>query len=123
MKYTFKESQEPDRWPIDFKVLDEDGNEVAQVWGNNRYDFEIDCNHSEVDFGDEDIMGECAICGAFCKWHNETDVVNEGYDSDGQYYAQEGKVPVIDEWDFDFKQFDSDCVITEYMKTLKECKK
>lgn len=86
-----RESDNPDRKPIDFSVEDENDN-VAWVWGNTPDDIEIECDHAEVTYGDDDEEGECVICGARCEWHYEDD---SGSVED---YHWEGKEKVPHHW-------------------------
>lgn len=64
-------SDDPDREVIDFSIDDGKDN-VAWVWGSEPFnDIQIECNHPEVEYGDDDERGECKICGATCDWHWE----------------------------------------------------
>ena len=62
---------DPEYVPIDFEVLDKDNEGVAWVWGDDRKNVEVECNHPEIIFGDDDETGVCPICGADCQWHYE----------------------------------------------------
>lgn len=93
---TIYESEAPDRLPVDFSI-DDGCDNVAWAWGDAD-DYEVECDHAVVDYGDDDERGECLVCGATCDWHYEKDVVNEGHDEDGNYYCQEGEERVPHEW-------------------------
>ena len=94
---TIYESEAPDREVIDFSVYDSDlDDSVAWVWGA-KDDYEVECNHN-IEYGDDDERGYCVICGKECDWHYENEVVNEGEDSDGNYYCQTADVRVPHEW-------------------------
>lgn len=102
-----RESDAPDREPIDFTVGDADDN-VAWVWGSGdvvavddkeyNYDYEVECNHPAVEYGDDDEQGRCEVCGQTCYWHYEKDIVDEGHDEQGNYTCQVARVRVPDEW-------------------------
>ena len=114
-------SSDPDDYePIDFSIEDGEDN-VAWVWGSEPFnDVQIECNHPYecVDFGnDENECGECQICGAQCDWHWVYDVVDEGHDMDGRYYAKEGEVREITEWYYPKKIGGS---VGESLKELQE---
>lgn len=104
---TIYESEAPDRLAIDFSIDDGDDN-IAWAWGdgeivvvdNQEYtpDYEVECDHAIVEYGDDDERGECIVCGATCDWHYEKEVVNEGHDEDGNYYCQTGEERVPHEW-------------------------
>ena len=70
LDYKVLESESPDREPIDFSVLDGRDN-VAWVWGKESDDLEWECDHPEVEYGDDDEQGCCVLCGAMCDWHYE----------------------------------------------------
>lgn len=94
---TIYESDAPDRKPVDFSVYSSyDGDNMAWVWGDAD-DYEVECNH-EVEWGDDDELGYCVVCGKECSWHWENQVVNEGKDEDGNYYCQTAGVREIDDW-------------------------
>lgn len=65
-----RESDNPERLPIDFSIEDDDDN-ICWVWGKNVDDVEVECNHPYqcIDWGDDDECGECELCGAQCEWH------------------------------------------------------
>lgn len=70
-EYKVRESDNPDREPIDFMV--EDGGEnVAWVWGKTPQDIGWECDHPTVEFDDDETVGECVLCGATCDWHWNT---------------------------------------------------
>lgn len=66
-------SEAEDREPIDFEIRDDKSDElIATVWGSNPFnDVQIDCNHDIYAIEDEELQGECLICGANCDWHYE----------------------------------------------------
>lgn len=89
------------------KFADEVNEYLANKYGmlNEGWGYEIkldgilwECDHEDIEFGEDDERGECKVCGATCDWHWETDVVNEGHDDDGNYTCQTAKVRVPDEW-------------------------
>lgn len=68
----FRESDDPDRYPIDFTIEDGEDN-VAWIFGS-KFLVSVECDHVvEPIFGDEDERGECPLCGALCDWHYELD--------------------------------------------------
>lgn len=104
---TIFESEADDREVVDFSVYsDELEDNVAWAWGeiiatdNKEYipDYEVECSH-QVEWGDDDEMGYCVVCGQACRWHWEKDVVDEGHDEDGNYTCKTGEVRVIDQWE------------------------
>lgn len=113
-------SDDPDDYePIDFSIEDGEDN-VAWVWGSDPWnDVQIECNHPEecVEFGDDDEQGECALCGATCDWGWVTDVVDEGHDEDGAYFARTGEVRQIGEWHHPKK---IGGIVGRYLKHLQE---
>lgn len=56
------------REPIDLSIEDGEDN-VAWLWGANPHDVEWECNHPIVDYEDDEVQGECVVCGSFCDWH------------------------------------------------------
>lgn len=71
---TVRESDAPDRTPIDFSI--EDGNDnVCWVWGDTPEDLEIECDHPDncVEYCDDETVGECLLCGKTCDWHWQPD--------------------------------------------------
>ena len=112
-------SDDPDDYePIDFSISDETDN-VAWVWGSEPFsDVQVECDHPEIsiEWGDDDECGECPLCGAQCNWHWAKDVVNEGHDCDGNYYAYSGDVREIDEW----HKTKNKGLIGKYLKHLQE---
>lgn len=112
-------SDSPEREPIDFSIENDEDN-VVWVWGSEPFsDVQIECNHPEecVQFGDDDEQGECAICGAKCDWQWTDDVVDEGHDEDGAYFAHVGEVRQITEWYYP-KKFGG--IVGKYLKHLQE---
>lgn len=65
-----------------------------------KYDVSWICSHDEnfVEWGDDDERGKCLICGSECDWSWVKDVVDEGHDGEGNYYAKEGQVREIGGW-------------------------
>ena len=74
--------------PIDFTVRDDDYDPVAYVWGETVNDFNIDCHHPDIVYGDDDEVGVCPVCGKVCYWKWEDD--GEGH-----------RVHVVYEWEED----------------------
>lgn len=73
-------SEAEDREPIDFAIEDNNDN-VCWVWGSEPWkDVQVECDHPYqcIDWGDDDEMGECELCGAQCHWHWEYDY-DDGY--------------------------------------------
>ena len=67
-------SEADDREPIDFEIRDDHDELYATVWGSNPLnDVDIDCDHCEPIYDDDETVGECPICGATCDWHYEND--------------------------------------------------
>lgn len=64
-----RESDAPDRLPIDFTIEDGDDN-VAWVWGD-KDDYEVECNHPSIEYEDDETQGYCPVCGEYCDWHRE----------------------------------------------------
>lgn len=68
----FRESDDPNRCPIDFTIEDEEDN-VAWIYGD-KFLTAVECDHVvEPIFWDDGERGECPICGALCDWHYEPD--------------------------------------------------
>lgn len=86
-----RESDNPDRMPIDFTIEDDTDN-VCWVWGNDKDNLQIECDHAQIAYGDVDEQGVCAVCGARCDWHWEED------NGDVEDYHWEGKVRVPHQW-------------------------
>ena len=107
--------------PIDFTIKDGTGETCCDVWGSNPFnDVQVECTHPYecVDFSnDENECGECQICGAQCDWHWVYDVVDEGHDMDGKYYAKEGEVREITDWYFPKK---IGGIVGDYLKDLQK---
>lgn len=62
----------PDTCPIDFEVRSKRSDELlATVWGDEKDDLEVDCEHPEdyIEYDDDETVGECLLCGATCDWH------------------------------------------------------
>lgn len=73
------QSKNDDRSPIDFALQDKDTDkEYATVWGASPNDVEYECNHPEVEYDDDETVGECVICGSTCDWHYEASA-DDGY--------------------------------------------
>lgn len=83
-EYKVRESDNPDRQPIDFSIDDGKDN-VCWVWGATPQDVEWECDHPTVEFDDDETVGECVLCGATCDWHWNT------YGDAG--YTQKEQVP------------------------------
>lgn len=69
-------SEADDREPIDFSISDGEDN-VCWVWGSEPWkDVQIECDHPYgcVEYDDDETVGECALCGATCDWHYETNL-------------------------------------------------
>ena len=110
-----RESDDPDRQPVDFTVEDRHDN-VAWVWGNNpQDDVQCECTHPTdhgcIEFGDDDEQGTCILCGAKCDWHYETDEGNV------EEYYWKGKSRCVDEWYYSKK---IGGIIGEYLKELQD---
>lgn len=84
VKYSMKD----DRYPIDFKIVEEDGTYCAEVWGDDPHYVNVECEHPRLEFSDDECVGECPVCGQTCFWHWETT-------SDGNCIMKER---VVDEW-------------------------
>lgn len=77
-----RESDSPERLPIDFSIEDSEDN-VCWAWGDwKSYEVECDHPHQCIDWGDDDECGVCKLCGAECNWH-------WGYNYDDGYKAAE----------------------------------
>ena len=102
-------SEAEDREPIDFEIRDDKTDElIATVWGSEPFnDVQIDCNHDIYAIDDDDLQGECLICGASCDWHYQTS-------ADDGYVIKE-RIP--HEWYFPKK---IGGLVGEYLKELKE---
>lgn len=102
LKLRIEHSEAEDREPIDFDVRDTETDErYATVWGSNpTNDIQCDCEHPEhlVEFGDDDERGECLLCGATCDWGWKKEIVDEGYDCNGEYYGTLAEVREIGQW-------------------------
>ena len=53
----------------------------------------LDCNHENIEWGEDDEMGVCLDCGGRCHWHWEEDAGNV------EEYYWNGKERVIDSWE------------------------
>lgn len=53
----------------------------------------MSCEHTDIEWGDDDERGVCRDCGAQCDWRYEKDVVDNYPD-----YIKEIKVRVPYEW-------------------------
>lgn len=91
VRHVERSRDDDDYEPIDF-AIDDGVDNVAWVWGSHpTNDIQIECNHPEgcIEFGDDDELGECKLCGARCVWHYVPDEGNvEGY-----YWHNEMRVP------------------------------
>lgn len=71
-----RESDNPERSPIDFTIEDGEDN-VAWVWGEwNGY--EVECTHPNIEYEDDETQGYCPICGEYCDWHYDISA-DDGY--------------------------------------------
>lgn len=84
MGLSYRESDSPQREKIDFTIYDGEDN-VAWVWGNSKNDLDWECSHPQVEYEDDESVGECVLCGSYCDWHEET------YGDDG--YIAKDRVP------------------------------
>lgn len=95
-KLRVEHSEAEDREPIDFDIRDGGTDErYATVWGSNPFnDIEADCEHPAhmIEYGDDDEVGTCLLCGNTCSWHWETDEGNVG----DSYWSGQYREP--DEW-------------------------
>lgn len=101
-----RHSESEDREPIDFSIEDDQDN-VCWVWGSEPFkDVQVECDHPYqcIDWGDDDEMGECELCGAQCYWHWESD--GEG-----------GQERVIHGWEHPDKPFG---IVGRYLKDLQK---
>ena len=64
----YRESDNPERQRVDFIIEDGEDN-VAFVWGDRFDDVEFECNHPTVEYEDDEMQGECPLCGCWCDWH------------------------------------------------------
>ena len=111
---TIYESEAPDRERIDFSVYDSDrGDNVAWVWGD-KDDYEVECNHPNIEYEDDETQGYCPICGKYCDWHREVAdeegnterVPHEWHEGDGgiikeyikENYGQQSKTDNANHW-------------------------
>ena len=53
----------------------------------------MDCEHIDIEWGDDDERGVCRDCGAQCDWHYEKEVVDNYPDR-----IEEFEVRVPHEW-------------------------
>lgn len=105
-----RESDSEDREPIDFAIEDDNDN-VCWVWGSEPWtDIQVECDHPYqcIDWGDDDEMGECELCGAQCHWHWE-------YNYDNGYKAGER---VIHGWERPDKKIGG--LVGKYIKHLQK---
>lgn len=54
---------------------------------------DLDCEHVDIEYGDDDERGVCKDCGATCDWHWEKEVFDNYPD-----YIKEVDVRVPHEW-------------------------
>lgn len=105
-----RESDSIDRDNIDFSIEDKEDN-VAWAWGDTFDDVEWECNHAYVDYDENELVGECVLCGATCDCHREADTGNvEDY-----YWSGQRLVP--HEW---YAPTKVGGLISEYIEELKE---
>lgn len=107
---TIRESDSPDRKPVDFTI--EDGNDnVCWVWGDTPDNVKIECDHAVIDYGDDDdLRGRCLVCGAACDWHWEDD------SGDVEDYHWEGKERVPHYW---HEPINNRGIVKMYLRRLK----
>lgn len=88
---TILESEAPDREEVDFFVCwSQCDDNVAWAWGD-KDDYEVECNHPNIEYEDDETQGYCPICGKYCDWHREVAdeeghterVPHEWYEGDG----------------------------------------
>ena len=112
-KFFMRESDSPDREPIDFSI--EDGHDnVAWVWGSEPFhDIQVECNHPGefVQFDDDEPVGWCDLCGASCDCHYELDTGNV------EDYYWSGRRLVPHSWTMPDKPGG---IIGKYIKKLQE---
>lgn len=87
---TLRESDSPDREPVDFAIEDGDDN-VAYVWGVKPDDVDWECNHPYqcIEFGDDrDEQGECLLCGSWCDFHYSPDDEGHGVPEPHEWYPR-----------------------------------
>lgn len=89
----------PDRNLVDFSIDDGEDN-VAWVWGSDYDDVDFECNHPDgcIEYDDDETVGECLLCGSYCDWHYENEVVDEGHDEDGKYICTTADVRHPHNW-------------------------
>lgn len=94
--YTLRESDNPERDPIDFTIHDEEDN-VAWVYGDD-HDVDFECSHPYdcIEFGsDREEQGECLLCGAFCDYHGVPDESGHAYPEPHEWYPRRNVGGVI----------------------------
>lgn len=69
LELSIRESDAPDRKPVDFTIEDDVDN-VAWVWGDAD-SYEVECNHPHIEWEDDETQGYCPLCGKYCDWHRE----------------------------------------------------
>lgn len=76
---TIFESEAPDRAEVDFSVYWSYGDDnVAWVWGD-KDDYEVECNHPNIEYEDDETQGYCPICGKYCDWSYHVSA-DDGYE-------------------------------------------
>ena len=95
--YSERSKDDPDYLPIDFTLRDDQDEPVAFVYGSAPDNVMIECEH-EVEWGDEEEVGVCPICGADCLWHYETEWEDTGHDANGDCTGYEIRTRKIDTW-------------------------
>lgn len=77
------DNKSPNRRAVDFSIMDKAlGDSVAEVWGYSFNDIDWDCTHPIecVTFDDDNLAGQCELCGCHCDAHYEADDGNvEGF--------------------------------------------
>lgn len=93
-----RESDNPERAPIDFTIEDGEDN-VAWVWGDNQNSWECECSHPVVEYEDDDTTGQCPLCGQCCDWHYE-ESADDGYTIKERvpHYWYKGGYGIIDKY-------------------------
>lgn len=102
--------------PIDLEVVDDTGEVVGAVYGDDLNSIEIECEHPDPIFnGDDETAGLCELCGCYCDWHKERDF------EDNTPYGDSREVEniVIDGWGYG----SSSGIIGELVKDYKEAHK
>ena len=91
------------------QVMDSGTKETyANIWIDNLgNEIETECDHAFVEYGDDETVGECPICGATCDWHWQ-ESADDGYTI---------KEQIPHDW---HKPEKTGGIIGEYLKNIKE---